>query len=107
MLSQYCDNDARGASHLGAPPRAVAAGCASARHHVVKEKVVEALTPQQPHAGESLHSLTVEKGEPERFCPLCGLRYPATSEFRNKESAPLQDVIRSFVGPRRKPNGLT
>lgn len=70
---------------------ATAAVWASARRHVAEERALETLTALEPHTEEAPSQEAEE--EAQRFCPLCGLRYPGTTEFCSKDSAPLKDVI--------------
>lgn len=73
---------------------ATAAAHAAAKHHVVVEQALESLTSLEAHTIDDIGTEPgVEGVIPERFCPLCGLRYPATEEFCSKDSAPLKDVV--------------
>ncbi len=67
------------------------AGYVSTSRHVAEEKALEELDLLGTHAQE-VETNSVEP-EDERFCPLCGARYPASEEFCVKDSAPLKDVV--------------
>lgn len=82
-------------------PIAVAATAAahrSAKHRATEERALESLRSLARHTSD-LPSLlepepkALQEEVPERFCPLCGLRYPATEEFCSNDFAPLKDVV--------------
>lgn len=68
----------------------------STRRHVAEEKAIESLTSLEMHTAEDSPppELPAEESGPQRFCPLCGARYPDTVEFCAKDSEPLKDVVR-------------
>lgn len=65
----------------------------SAHRHVAEDSALESLTSLAAHASESLQSWNAAEEAAQRFCPLCGARYPNTAEFCVKDSAPLKDVV--------------
>lgn len=72
-----------------------AAGWGSTRRHVAEEKAIESLASLEVHTVEEPPPppLPAEDPGPQRFCPLCGTRYPETVEFCAKDSEPLKDVV--------------
>lgn len=73
-----------------------AAGWGSTRRHVAEETAIESLASLEIHTAEEPPPpppLPQEEPGPQRFCPLCGARYPDTVEFCAKDSEPLKDVV--------------
>ncbi len=72
-----------------------AAAWGSTRRHVVEERAIESLASLEVHTAEEPPPppLPAEDPGPQRFCPLCGARYPDTVEFCAKDSEPLKDVV--------------
>lgn len=73
-----------------------AAATVSARRHVAEEQALESLSGLAPHAADvptTMPEPLPEEPPMDRFCPVCGLRYPDTVDFCKKDSAPLKDLL--------------
>lgn len=66
----------------------------STRRHVAEERAIESLASLEVHTADTLPlALPAEDPGLQRFCPVCGARYPDTAEFCPKDSEPLKDVV--------------
>ncbi len=71
-----------------------AAAYGSTRSHVAEEKALESLTSLELHTSDGPPpALPPDEPGLQRFCPLCGARYPDTVDFCAKDHEPLKDVM--------------